>query len=91
MFAIMRAVPDRLEGAPRRVRREWFEAFKVRLVAETAGAWGKCLGDSAAGREGAIATVRLASPGHPRWNRGADRYGRCTALVDMSVLAGQLR
>ena len=34
-FHVIEAVPDRLEGAPRRVRREWSEAFKVRLVAET--------------------------------------------------------
>lgn len=32
---MIEAVPDRLEGAPRRVRREWSEAFKARLVAET--------------------------------------------------------
>lgn len=34
-FHVIEAVPDRLEGAPRRVRREWSEAFKARLVAET--------------------------------------------------------
>ncbi|WP_244301626.1 transposase [Stappia sp. P2PMeth1] len=34
-FHVLEAVPDRLEGAPRCVRREWSEAFKVRLVAET--------------------------------------------------------
>ena len=32
---MIEAVADRLEGAPRRVRREWSEAFKARLVAET--------------------------------------------------------
>jgi transposase len=34
-FHVIEAVADRLEGAPRRVRREWSEAFKARLVAET--------------------------------------------------------
>lgn len=33
-FHVIEAVPDPYEGARRRVRREWSEAFKVRLVAE---------------------------------------------------------
>ncbi|MBU6473688.1 MAG: transposase [Alphaproteobacteria bacterium] len=32
---MIEAVPERMEGAPRRVRREWSEAFKAQLVAET--------------------------------------------------------
>ncbi|MGX9182149.1 transposase [Mesorhizobium sp. BHbdii] len=32
---MIEGVPARLEGAPRRVRREWSEAFKERIVAET--------------------------------------------------------
>ncbi len=34
-FHVTEAVADRLEGAPRRVRREWSEAFKNQLVVET--------------------------------------------------------
>lgn len=34
-FHVIEAVAGQLEGAPRRVRREWSEAFKARLVAET--------------------------------------------------------
>ena len=33
-FHVIEVVADRLEGAPRRVRREWSQAFKDRLVAE---------------------------------------------------------
>jgi transposase len=34
-FQLIEVVADRLEGAPRRVRREWSEAFKTQVVAET--------------------------------------------------------
>jgi transposase len=34
-FHVIEVVADRLEGAPRRVRREWSEAFKTEIVAET--------------------------------------------------------
>jgi transposase len=34
-FHVIEVVADRLEGAPRRVRREWSEAFKTQIVAET--------------------------------------------------------
>lgn len=34
-FHVIEVVADRLEGAPRRVRREWSEAFKTQVVAET--------------------------------------------------------
>ncbi len=34
-FHVIEVVADRLEGAPRRVRREWSEAFKTQIVAES--------------------------------------------------------
>ena len=34
-FHVIEAVPERLEGAPQRVRRNWSEAFKAQLIAET--------------------------------------------------------
>ena len=34
-FHVIEAVPDRLEGAPQRGRRNWSEAFKTQLIAET--------------------------------------------------------
>ena len=34
-FHLIEVVADRLEGAPRRIRREWSDAFKTQIVAET--------------------------------------------------------
>ena len=34
-FQVIEVIPERLIGAPRRIRREWSETFKAQLVAET--------------------------------------------------------
>ncbi|MCB1469047.1 MAG: transposase [Rhizobiaceae bacterium] len=69
-FHVIEAVPDRLEGAPRRVRREWSEAFKVRLVAETLVPGANV---SAIARREGIAPSQLFG-----WRRQAIRNGTVT-------------
>jgi len=76
-FHVIEAVAGRLEGAPRRVRREWSEAFKARLVAETLvpGANVSAL----ARREGILPSQLFG------WRRQAMRTGTVTPLGDSGV------
>ena len=69
-FHLIEAVPDRLEGAPRRIRREWSESFKIRLVAETLVPGANV---SAIARREGIAPSRLFG-----WRRQAIRNGTVT-------------
>jgi transposase len=66
-FHVIEAVADRLEGAPRRVRREWSAAFKARLVAETLAPGANV---SAIARREAIVPSQLFG-----WRRQAIRNG----------------
>jgi transposase len=61
-----------LEGAPRRVRREWSEAFKARLVAETLMPGANV---SALARREGISPAQLFG-----WRRQAMRNGTVTPL-----------
>jgi transposase len=71
-FHVLEAVADRLEGAPQRVRRNWSEAFKAQLIAETLTAGANV---SAIARREGIAPSQLFG-----WRRQAIRKGTVTAL-----------
>ena len=70
-FHVIEAVPERMEGAPRRVRREWSEAFKAQLVAETLAPGANI---SAIARRAGISPSQLFG-----WRRLALRNGTVTA------------
>ena len=69
-FHVIEAVPDRYEGAPRRVRREWSDAFKARLVAETLAPGANV--SAIARREGIVPSQLFG------WRRQAIRKGTVT-------------
>jgi len=71
-FHVIEAVPERLEGAPQRVRRQWSAAFKAEVVAETLAPDANI---SAIARRVGIAPSQLFG-----WRRQAIRNGRVTAL-----------
>jgi transposase len=71
-FHVIEAVPERLEGAPRRVRRNWSEGFKTELIAETLAPGANV---SAIARREGIAPSQLFG-----WRRRAIRKGAVTAL-----------
>jgi transposase len=71
-FHVIEAVSCGLEGAPRRVRREWSEAFKARLVAETLMPGANV---SALARREGISPAQLFG-----WRRQAMRNGTVTPL-----------
>jgi transposase len=71
-FHVIEAAPSRLEGAPQRVRRNWSEAFKAQLIAETLAPGANV---SAIARREGIAPSQLFG-----WRRQAIRKGTVTAL-----------
>lgn len=71
-FHVIEAVAERLEGAPQRVRRNWSEAFKAELIAETVAPGANV---SAIARREGIAPSQLFG-----WRRQAIRKGTVTAL-----------
>jgi transposase len=71
-FRVIEAVPDRLEGAPQRVRRNWSQAFKSQLIAETLTPGANV---SAIARREGIAPSQLFG-----WRRQAIRKGAVTVL-----------
>ncbi len=71
-FHVIEAVAGGLEGAPRRVRREWSEAFKARLIAETLMPGANV---SALARREGISPAQLFG-----WRRQAMRNGTVTPL-----------
>jgi transposase len=71
-FHVIEAVPDRLEGAPQRVRRNWSEAFKAQLIAETLAPGANV---SAIARREGIAPSQLFG-----WRRQAIRKGTVAGL-----------
>ena len=71
-FHVIEAVAERLEGAPQRVRRNWSEAFKAELIAETLAPGANV---SAIARREGIAPSQLFG-----WRRQATRKGTVTAL-----------
>ena len=71
-FHVIEAVPERLEGAPQRVRRNWSEAFKAQLIAETLAPGANV---SAIARREGIAPSQLFG-----WRRRAIRTGTVMAL-----------
>jgi len=71
-FHVIEAVPERLEGAPQRVRRQWSAAFKAEVVAETLAPDANV---SAIARRVGIAPSQLFG-----WRRQAIRNGMVTAL-----------
>ncbi len=74
-FHVIEVVPDRLEGAPRRVRREWSEAFKTQVVAETLVPGANV---SAIARRTGISPSQLFG-----WRRQAIRNGTVGPLGDL--------
>lgn len=76
-FHVIEAVAGQLEGAPRRVRREWSEAFKARLVAETLVPGTNV---SALARREGISPAQLFG-----WRRQAMRNGTVTPLDGSEV------
>lgn len=77
---MIEAVPQRMEGAPRRVRREWSEAFKVQLVAETLAPEANI---SAIARRAGISPSQLFG-----WRRLAIRNGTVTVTVTPAAALG---
>ena len=71
-FHVIEAVAERLEGAPQRVRRNWSEAFKTRLIAETLAVGANV---SAIARREGIAPSQLFG-----WRRQAIRKGAVAGL-----------
>ena len=71
-FHVLEAVPERLEGGPQRVRRNWSEAFKAQLIAETLAPGANV---SAIARREGIAPSQLFG-----WRRQSIRKGTVTAL-----------
>ena len=71
-FHVIEAVPNRLEGAPQRGRRQWSETFKAELVAETLAPDANV---PAIARKAGIAPSQLFG-----WRRQAIRKGTVTAL-----------
>lgn len=71
-FHVIEAVAERLEGAPQRVRRNWSEAFKTRLIAETLAAGANV---SAIARREGIAPSQLFG-----WRRQAIHKGMVAGL-----------
>ncbi|NEK20667.1 transposase [Rhizobium leguminosarum] len=57
---MIEAVPERLEGAPRQVRRRWSDDFKARAVAEAMEP-GATLGHCASHQHPSLAAIWLAS------------------------------
>jgi len=71
-FHVIEAAPSRLEGAPQRVRRNWSEAFKAQLIAETLAPGANV--SAIARREGILPSQLFG------WRRHALRKGTVTAL-----------
>ena len=71
-FHVIEGAPSRLEGAPQRVRRNWSEAFKARLIAETFAPGANV--SAIARREGILPSQLFG------WRRLALRKGTVTAL-----------
>ena len=71
-FHVIEAAPSRLEGAPQRVRRNWSEAFKAELIAETLAPGANV--SAIARREGILPSQLFG------WRRLALRKGTVTAL-----------
>ena len=71
-FHVIEAAPNRLEGAPQRVRRNWSGAFKAQLIAETLAPGANV---SAIARREGIAPSQLFG-----WRRQALCTGSVTAL-----------
>ena len=71
-FHVIEAAPSRLEGAPQRVRRNWSEAFKAQLIAETLAPGANV--SAIARREGILPSQLFG------WRRQALRKGMVTAL-----------
>jgi len=71
-FHVIEVVPERLEGAPQRVRRNWSEAFKAQLIAETLAPGANV---SAIARREGIAPSQLFG-----WRRQAIRKGGVAGL-----------
>jgi transposase len=71
-FHVIEAAPSRLEGAPQRVRRNWSEAFKAQLIAETLAPGANV--SAIARREGILPSQLFG------WRRHALREGMVTAL-----------
>ncbi|WP_080662424.1 transposase [Sinorhizobium meliloti] len=61
-FHMIEAVADRLDGAPRQLRRRWSDEFKARAVAEALEP-GASVGDCASAGHSPAAALRLASCG----------------------------
>ena len=71
-FHVIEAAPTRLEGAPLQVRRNWSEAFKAQLIAETLAPGANV--SAIARREGILPSQLFG------WRRQAIRKGTVTAL-----------
>ena len=76
-FHVIEVVADRLEGAPRRVRRDWSEAFKTQVVAETLAPGANV---SAIARRTGISPSQLFV-----WRRQAIRNGTVSPVGDLDA------